>query len=97
MRRPGLVDVHLQLGKPASQHAGGARVVEMDVGEEQGARLGLEAGQERLHRRGGPGVGDDAGGHLPGADHAVAAQVDAVDKPRHARQIRSAGRGRPGR
>ncbi len=39
MRRPDLVHEHLQIGVAGGQRAGGAGVVEMDVGEHQRARL----------------------------------------------------------
>ena len=88
VRRADLVDEDLELGKAASEDARGARVVEVDVGEKQHARLGLEAFEQRLDGRAGPGIDDHARPHLPRADHAIAPQMHGVDEVGHRRERR---------
>ena len=60
-------------------------MVEVDVREEQLPRLGLEALEQRLDRRAGPGIDDHARPDLPRADHAVAPEMHGVDEVGHRR------------
>ena len=81
-RRAAFVDVNLEVGIAAAQHAGRARMVEVDVGEQQRPRLDRpEPVEQRVEARGGPGI-DDQAVDLVGADHPVAAQVHDVDRTR---------------
>ena len=73
-----LVDVDLQLRIAPAKDAGGARVVEVNVGEQQRARLhGTEPVEQRVKARRGPGI-DDQAVDLEGTDHPVAAQVQDI-------------------
>ena len=83
MRGAQVVHVDLQLGIALAEHAGGARVVQVDVRQEQRARLErAEAVDQGFERRGGPGI-DDHAVDLVGADHPVPAQVQHVDRAAH--------------
>ena len=84
MRRPPLVDVHLESGVPAHEHAGRARVVEMDVREHQGARL--DRLEQRLDTRGGAGI-DHRAVDVERADHTVVAQMHDVYQPAHNQKV----------
>ena len=60
---------------------GGAGVVEVDVGQQQGARRpGPQRIHQGLHRRLRPGVDQDVT-HLPAADDPLAAEMADVDRP----------------
>ena len=77
--RPALVHVHLEVGEAAAEHPGGARVVEVDVRQQQGpGRAASKSLQQRLDARGGPRV-DDHAVHLVGADDPIPSQVHDVD------------------
>ena len=79
MRRADLVHVDLQLGEAPAQHPGGAGVVEVDMGQQEGARLGRpELLQQRLHAGAGARIDDEAV-HLIRADHPVSSQVHDVN------------------
>ena len=83
MRGAQLVHVDLEVGIAAAEHAGGARVVEVDVREQQRARLdGAEAVDQGLHRGRRPGI-DDHTVDLVGADHPVAPEVQHVNWAAH--------------
>ena len=89
------VDVDGQLREAPHQAARGARVVEVDVGEQEGAwLLAAESRQQRPHAQLGPGVDQDSV-QLPAADHPRVAQMLDVDQP-HRRALPQTGwRGRP--
>ena len=81
--RAALVHVHDQLREAAAEDARRARVVEVDVGQEQRPRLHVaEALQQGLDRGRGAGIHDHAV-LLVGADHPVPAEVHHVDRPAH--------------
>ena len=69
----------LEVGKPLHERAGRARVVEVDVGQQQRARLLGEALEQRLDAALGPGI-DDRAAQVPGADHPLAAALEHVDQ-----------------
>ena len=78
MRRPDLVHVDLQLREAPAEHAGRAGVVEVDVGQQQRARVGRpELVEQRLDAGRGARV-DDQAAHLVGADDPVSSQVHDV-------------------
>ena len=58
MRRPDLVHVHAQVREPLDERARRAGVIEVDVGEEERARLALEAREQRLETRRGARIDD---------------------------------------
>ena len=80
MRRADLADVDAELGKAADEGAGGAGVVEMDVGEQQALRLPLEGLEQGLEAGGRPRI-DQRLAEVPAADRAIDAEVTAVDQP----------------
>jgi hypothetical protein len=78
--RAALVDPDLEVGPVAHERAGGAGVVEVDVRQQQRARL-LVA--ERVEQRVDAGLGTGIEDHvvdLPRADHVFAALVADVDR-----------------
>ncbi len=83
MRCADLVDEHAKAGEAPSEDSRRAGMDEVDVGQEERARLGLEAGEQGLHARRGAGIRNHPRLHLPGADHTVAPQVHRVDYPCH--------------
>ena len=92
VRRADLGDVHLQPGVLADEHAGCARMVEMDVREQQVAHVGeLEAalGEPRLqlgHARRRPAIlqrGPVVGVEEVGADHPLVAEMAQVERLEH--------------
>src|SRR5207344_3364534 len=93
VRGAALVAVDRQVGPAPDQVPGGAGVVEMDVGEQEGARLHAVQGLDQvLHRAGRAGVDEDAV-DLPAADHPLPAEVSDVDEP-HPGTLRAAGAAR---
>ncbi len=83
MRSADLVDEDLHLREAPRQDPRRSRVVQVDVREQKLSRLGLEAVEQRLDRRAGPGIDDHARPDLPCADHAVAPEVHGVDEVGH--------------
>ena len=81
VRRAALVHVDRQ-GRPAAhQRPGHARVVEVDVGEQQRARLGaVQRRQQRLLGHARARI-DQHAVDLPAADHLLAPLVQHVDRP----------------
>ena len=76
-----LVDVDRQLGPALDQAAGGGCVVEVDVGEEDGARLEVlaERAEDGVEGRLGAGV-DEGAVDLPAADRVGVAELECVDR-----------------
>ena len=85
VRRPDLMHVYAKLREPLDERARGAGVIEMDVGEEERARLALEAREQGLKTRRGTRI-DDQAVQFVGADDAVAPQMHAVDQVGHPSQ-----------
>ena len=79
MRRAPRVHADLEIGEPLDERAGRARVVEVDVGQQQRPRLLGEAGEKRLDAALGAGI-DDRAAEVPGADHTLATELADVDK-----------------
>ena len=83
MGRAGLVDVDLELREAPAEHARGAGVVQVDVGEQEGARLGAtEPVDQRVEAGSGARV-DDHAIQLVGADDPVTPQVKDVYEAAH--------------
>ena len=89
MRRADLGDVHLQTRVLADEHAGRARVVEVDVREQQVAQIGdgepalVQDGPERVDVRGRPAVEQRrpvVGLEQVAADHALVPEVKQVER-----------------
>jgi hypothetical protein len=81
--RAALVNVDLELGEAPAQHTRCARVIEVDVRQEQHARLdGAEPVEQGFDAGGRPGV-DDQTVDLVRADHAIAVHVHDVDGVGH--------------
>ena len=72
---------HLQLGEALDKRPRRARVIQVDVREEESARLGLERGEERLESALRSGV-DERAAQVPAADYALAAALEDVNEPR---------------
>jgi hypothetical protein len=80
VRGAALVHVDLDIGPAPQQGAGAAGVVEVDVGEQNGARgIAAERVDDPAQARLGPGVHQDVA-DLPAADHPLGAQVGDVDQ-----------------
>jgi len=75
VRRAELVDIDLELRPALNERTARARVVQVDVGQEQSFRTRVA---ERLEQHGqarrGPRV-DQHAAHLPAADHALATEM----------------------
>ena len=83
VRRSALVHVDHELREALRERAGGARVVEVDVRQQEGAGHGLaEHLEQRVEARSGPGI-DDHAVHLVRADHAVVPEVLDVNCAAH--------------
>jgi hypothetical protein len=81
VRCAALVDVHGELGEATDERAGGSRVVEMDVGQEDRSRRSFERLEDRLDARLGPRVDHDSVA-LPRPHDAGHALVVGVDQSR---------------
>ena len=81
MRRAPRVHVHLEVREPLDERAGRARVIEVDVRQQQRPRLLAEALEQRLDAALGSGI-DDRPAQVPCADHALAAALEDVDLAR---------------
>ena len=69
MARTALVHPYLEPGEAAQQRTGGARMIEVDVGEgEHPRRVALELGEQALEAAARAGIHDHVAG-APGADH----------------------------
>ena len=79
MRGAAGVHVDLEVRETLHERAGRAGMVQMDVGQEQGARLLGEAREQRLHPALGARV-DDRSAQVPCADHPFAALLEHVDE-----------------
>ena len=79
MRRAPRVHPDLEIREPLDERPGRARVVEVDVGQEQRPRLLGEAVEKRLDAALGAGI-DDRATEVPGADHTLAIALEDVDQ-----------------
>ena len=90
--RPALVDIDRQIRPAPHQRAGRARVVEVDVGEEDRARgLTVQRREQRVLCRLRPGVDEDAV-DLPAADDLLDSLVPDIDGAHMARSHTRCGR-----
>jgi hypothetical protein len=88
VRRTALVHVHREVRPATHQRARRARVVEVDMGEQEGLRA--HAGkprEQRLLARLGPRVDEDAV-DLEAGDHLLAPAMQDVDLPHPPRRVR---------